>query len=113
LAEPIDFASPDGDKISILIYLLFPEIPTYEHMQILSYLAQRLMDVKTREIIQSEKCPEKICQLLDLTIDFKETLKTQDSHSGFKQYITSSNQDIQDYLEEWSILAQRPKQNLH
>jgi PTS system nitrogen regulatory IIA component len=113
LAEPIDFASPDGDKISILIYLLFPEIPTYEHMQILSYLAQRLMDVKTREIIQSEKCPEKICQLLDLTIDFKETLQTQDSHSGFKQYITSSNQDIQDYLEEWSILAQRPKQNLH
>ena len=113
LAEPIDFAAPDGDKISILIILLFPEIPTYKQLQILSYLAQRLLDVGIREKIISEQRTEKIIQLLDLTKDFKETLKTQESYSGFKQYITSSNQDIQDYLEEWASLECRPAQSMH
>ena len=113
LAEPIDFAAPDGDKISILIILLFPEIPTYKQLQILSYLAQRLLDVGIRNKIISEQRTEKIIQLLDLTKDFKETLKTQESHSGFKQYITSSNQDIQDYLEEWASLECRPTQSMH
>jgi PTS system nitrogen regulatory IIA component len=113
LAEPIDFAAPDGDKVTILIFLLFPQIATHEHLQILSYLAQRLLDVRVRGKIISEQRPEKICQLLNLSIDFEETLQTKESHSGFKQYMTSSNQDIQDYLEEWAILAQRPSQNLH
>jgi len=113
LAEAIDFAAPDGNKICILILLLFPNIPTYEQLQILSSLAERLLDIEIQEKIISEQCPEKICQLLNLSIDFEETLPTQESHSGFKQYITSSNQDIQNYLEEWAILAQRPIQNLH
>jgi PTS system nitrogen regulatory IIA component len=113
LAEPIDFASPDEDKISTLIILLFPEIPTYAQLEILSYLAQRLLDVGVRGKIISEQRPEKICQLLNLTIDFEEKLKTQESHSGFKQYMTSSNQDIQDYLEEWAALEHRPAQNIH
>ena len=113
LAEPIDFASPDEDKISTLIILLFPEIPTYAQLEILSYLAQRLLDVGVRGKIISEQRPEKICQLLNLTIDFEEKLKTQESHSGFKQYMTSSNQDIQDYLEEWAALEHRPAQNTH
>jgi PTS system nitrogen regulatory IIA component len=113
LAEPIEFASPDEDKISILIILLFPEIPTYEQLQILSCLGQRLLDVEVRGKIISEQRTEKIIQLLDLTIDFEETLKTQESHSGFKHYITSSNQDIQDYLEEWAALEHRPAQSMH
>jgi nitrogen PTS system EIIA component len=113
LAEAIDFASPDEDKINILAILLFPEIPTYEQLQILSCLAQRLLDFGEREAIISEQSPEKIFQLLNLKIDFEEKLQTQDSHSGFKQYMTSRNQDIQYYLDEWAILAQRPIQNLH
>lgn len=113
LAEPIDFSSPDRNKVSVLIILLFPEIPTYKQLQILSYLAQRLLDVGIREKIISEQHAEKIIQLLDLTIDFEETLKTQESHSGFKQYITSSNQDIQNYLEEWAALKHLPAQSMH
>ena len=113
LAGAIDFAAPDRDKISILIILLFPKIPTYEQLQVLSYLAQRLLDVGVRGKIISEQRPEKICQLLNLAIDFDEKLKTQESHSGFKQYMTSSNQDIQDYLDEWAMLEHYSSQNTH
>jgi PTS system nitrogen regulatory IIA component len=113
LASAIDFAAPDRHKVSILIFLLFPDIPTFDQLQILSYLAQQLLDVDIRKTLISEQCSEKICQLLNFSISFEETLLTQESHSGYKQYITSSNQDIQNYLEEWAILAQRPMQSLH
>jgi len=113
LAQAIDFASPDGNKVSILIFLLFPTITTHEHLQILSSLAQRLLDIEVREKIMPEQRPENICQLLNLSIDFEETLQTKESHSGFKQYITSSNQNVQNYLEEWAILAQCSSKNLH
>lgn len=113
LAEAIDFASPDGSKVSTLIFFLFPKITTHEHLQILSSLAQHLLDVGIRKTLLSEQCPEKICQLLNLAIDFDEKLKTQELHSGFKQHMTSSNQDIQDYLEEWEMLELHYAQNTH
>jgi PTS system nitrogen regulatory IIA component len=113
LAEPIDFAAPDGDKVTILIFLLFPQITTHEHLQILSSLAQHLLDVGIRKTLISEQCPEKICQLLNLTIDFSKTLPSQESESSFNQSITSRNQDIQNYLEEWEMLEHRPEQNTH
>ena len=113
LAQAIDFASPDGNKVSILIFLLFPQITTHEHLQILSSLAQHLLDVEVREKIMPEQRPENICQLLNLSIDFEETLQTKESHSGFKQYITSSNQDVQNYLEEWEMLEHHSAQNTH
>lgn len=83
LAEPIDFAAPDGDKVTILIFLLFPQITTHEHLQILSSLAQHLLDVAIRKTLLSEQCPEKICQLLNLTTDFSKTLPSQESESSF------------------------------
>ena len=113
LAEPIDFAAPDGDKVTILIFLLFPQITTHEHLQILSSLAQHLLDVGIRKTLLSEQCPEKICQLLNLTIDFSKTLPSQESESSFNQSITSRNQEIQNYLEEWEMLEHRPEQNTH
>ena len=113
LAEPIDFAAPDGDKVTILIFLLFPQITTHEHLQILSSLAQHLLDVGIRKTLLSEQCPEKICQLLNLTIDFSKALPSQESESSFNQSITSRNQEIQNYLEEWEMLEHRPEQNTH
>ena len=113
LSGAIEFAAPDRNKISILIFLLFPKITTHEHLQILSSLAQHLLDVEVREKIMPEQRPENICQLLNLSIDFEETLQTKESHSGFKQYITSSNQDVQNYLEEWEMLEHHSAQNTH
>jgi len=113
LAEPINFTVPDGDKISILIFLLFPQITTHEHLKILSSLAQHLLDVGIRKKLLSEQCPEKICQLLNLTIDISKNLPSQESKSSFNQSITSKNQDIQNYLEEWEILKHHSAQNMH
>ena len=113
LAQAIDFASPDGNKVSILVFLLFPQITTPEHLQILSSLAQHLLDVGIRKTLLSEQCPEKICQLFNLTIDFSKTLPSQESESGFNQSITSRNQEIQNYLEEWEMLEHYYAQNTH
>ena len=113
LAQAIDFASPDGNKVSILVFLLFPQITTPEHLQILSSLAQHLLDVGIRKTLLSEQCPEKICQLFNLTIDFSKTLPSQESESGFNQSITSRNQEIQNYLEEWEMLEHHYAQNTH
>lgn len=111
LAEPIDFASPDGNKISMLIFLLFPQITTHDYLQILSSLAQHLLDVGIRKTLISEQCPEKICQLLNLRTDFSKTLPSQESESSFNKSITSRNQDIQYYLDEWAMLEHQPVQN--
>ena len=113
LAQAIDFASPDGNKVSILVFLLFPQITTPEHLQILSSLAQHLLDVGIRKTLLSEQCPEKICQLFNLTIDFSKTLPSQESESGFNQSITSRNQEIQNYLEEWEMLEHYYAHNTH
>ena len=113
LAQAIDFASPDGNKVSILVFLLFPQITTPEHLQILSSLAQHLLDVGIRKTLLSEQCPEKICQLFNLTIDFSKTLPSQESESGFNQSITSRNQEIQNYLEEWEMLEHHSAHNTH
>lgn len=104
LAGTIDFATPDENKISILIFLLFPQITTHEHLQILSSLAQRLLNVGIRKTLISEQCSEKICQLLNLAIGFRESPKIQGSYIDFKQSIQSSNEYIISYLAEWAIL---------
>ena len=113
LSGAIEFAAPDRNKISILIFLLFPKITTHEHLQILSSLAQHLLDVGIRKTLLSEQCPEKICQLLNLTIDFSKTLPSQESDSSLNQSIASRNQDIQNYLEEWEMLEHHSAQNTH
>ena len=113
LSSTIEFSAPDRNKVSILFFLLFPKITTHEHLQILSSLAQHLLDVGIRKTLVSEQCPEKICQLLNLTIDFSKTLPSQESDSSFNQSIASRNQDIQNYLEEWEMLEHHSAHNTH
>jgi PTS system nitrogen regulatory IIA component len=64
LKEPIEFAAPDGEAVSILIFLLVPEKATQQHLEILSSIAQLLSDQDTRKLLASENSPEKVCQLL-------------------------------------------------
>ena len=104
LAEAIDFSAPDGIKTSILIFLLLPERAVQGYIQILSSLAQLLLDNEQRQNLSEIHDPEKICQLLNLAIDFSETPQIQDLHNSLKQSITSSNQYILSYLAEWAIL---------
>jgi PTS system nitrogen regulatory IIA component len=64
LKEPIEFAAPDGEAVSILIFLLVPEKATQQHLEILSSIAQLLSDQDARKSLASEDSPEKVCQLL-------------------------------------------------
>ena len=64
LQEPIEFAAPDGEAVSILIFLLVPEKATQQHLEILSSIAQLLSDQDARKMLASEDNPEKVCQLL-------------------------------------------------
>ncbi len=64
LQDPIDFAAPDGDPVSLLIFLLVPEKATQQHLEILSLIAQLLSDPDARKRLATESNPEKVCQLL-------------------------------------------------
>ena len=64
LKDPIEFAAPDGEAVSILIFLLVPEKATQQHLEILSSIAQLLSDQDARHSLASETNPEKVCQLL-------------------------------------------------
>ena len=64
LQEPIEFAAPDGEAVSILIFLLVPEKATQQHLEILSSIAQLLSDQDTRKLLASEDSPEKVCEIL-------------------------------------------------
>jgi len=64
LQEPIEFAAPDGEAVSTLIFLLVPEKATQQHLEILSSIAQLLSDQDTRKLLASEGSPEKVCEIL-------------------------------------------------
>jgi len=64
LKNPIDFAAPDGEAVSMLIFLLVPEKATQEHLEILSSIAQLLSDADARKILSTESDSGKICQLI-------------------------------------------------
>lgn len=64
LKNPIEFAAPDGEPVSILIFLLVPEKATQQHLEILSSIAQLLSDQDTRKTLAAEINPEKVYQLL-------------------------------------------------
>ena len=54
LAEPIPFESPDGQPVSLLIFLLMPDHVTQQHLEILSEIAEMLSNDAFRETLNSE-----------------------------------------------------------
>jgi len=64
LKDPIEFAAPDSEPVSILIFLLVPEKATQQHLEILSSIAQLLSDSDAREKLASATDPMKVCELL-------------------------------------------------
>jgi PTS system nitrogen regulatory IIA component len=64
LQNPIEFAAPDGEPVSILIFLLVPEKATQQHLEILSSIAQLLSDADARQTLLSSTDSSKVCDLL-------------------------------------------------
>lgn len=55
LAEPIPFESPDGQAVSLLIFLLMPDHVTQQHLEILSEIAEMLSNEGFRELLNTEQ----------------------------------------------------------
>ncbi|MDR5812283.1 MULTISPECIES: PTS IIA-like nitrogen regulatory protein PtsN [unclassified Caballeronia] len=64
LSEPVAFESPDGQPVSLLIFLLVPEQATQQHLEILSEIAQLLSDSEARERLHKEENREALYQVL-------------------------------------------------
>jgi len=64
LKDPIEFAAPDGEPVSILIFLLVPEKATQQHLEILSSIAQLLSDTEARERLASAADRNQVYELL-------------------------------------------------
>jgi nitrogen PTS system EIIA component len=64
LKDPIEFAAPDGQPVSILIFLLVPEKATQQHLEILSTIAQFLSDGDTRQFLSEATDPIQVCEKL-------------------------------------------------
>ena len=54
LAESIPFESPDGQPVSLLIFLLMPDHVTQQHLEILSEIAEMLSNEAFRETLNTE-----------------------------------------------------------
>ncbi len=66
LATPVPFEAPDGQPVSVLIFLLVPEQATQQHLEILSEVAEMLSDKGLRESLarapSAEVLHEALCQ---------------------------------------------------
>jgi PTS system nitrogen regulatory IIA component len=54
LSDPIAFDAPDGQPVSLLVFLLVPEHATEEHLEILSEVAELLSDRNMRKLLNEE-----------------------------------------------------------
>jgi PTS system nitrogen regulatory IIA component len=53
LAEPIPFESPDGEPVSLLVFLLIPDHVTQQHLEILSEIAEMFSDEAFRHALSA------------------------------------------------------------
>jgi len=58
--NPIDFGSPDGQPVRLLVVLLVPEHATQQHLEILSELAQMLSEPSMREQLMTVAQPAEL-----------------------------------------------------
>jgi len=57
VAEPVPFDAPDGQPVSLMVFLLVPEQATQQHLEVLSELAQMLSDKDFRESLLTATDP--------------------------------------------------------
>ncbi len=51
VAEPVPFDAPDGQPVSLMVFLLVPEQASQQHLDLLSELAQMLSDKSFRQLL--------------------------------------------------------------
>tara|TARA_R110001592_G_scaffold319583_1_gene597259 strand:- start:33 stop:503 length:471 start_codon:yes stop_codon:yes gene_type:complete len=71
VATPIPFDAPDGEPVSLLVFLLVPENANEEHLEILSELAELLSDESVRESLMTQEDPAQIYQVLSSWVPYR------------------------------------------
>ena len=64
LAKAVDFDSPDGDSVKLVVALLVPQEATEEHLQLLAGIAAIFNEKLLRQKLSSAESPEVVLQLL-------------------------------------------------
>ncbi len=60
LAEPIPFESPDGQPVSLLVFLLMPANVTQQHLETLSEIAEMFSDEAFRATLATDPDPASV-----------------------------------------------------
>jgi PTS system nitrogen regulatory IIA component len=60
VAEPVPFDAPDGQPVSLMIFLLVPEQASQQHLDLLSELAQMLSDKVFRQSLLNAPTPDDV-----------------------------------------------------
>ncbi|MBS0309345.1 MAG: PTS sugar transporter subunit IIA [Proteobacteria bacterium] len=60
LAEPIPFESPDGQPVTLLVFLLIPANVTQQHLEILSEIAEMFSDDTFRATLATDPDPASV-----------------------------------------------------
>lgn len=60
VAEPVPFDAPDGQPVSVMIFLLVPEQASQAHLDLLSEVAQMLSDKAFRQSLLEAPSPEAV-----------------------------------------------------
>ena len=60
VSEPVPFDAPDGQPVSVMIFLLVPEQASQQHLDLLSELAQMLSDKAFRQSLLDAPSPEAV-----------------------------------------------------
>ena len=61
---PVAFDAPDGQAVSLMVFLLVPEHATQQHLEILSELAELLSDKTNRDILLNAQSAGEVLQLV-------------------------------------------------
>lgn len=64
LATPIQFESPDGRPVNLIIFLLIPDNVTQQHLEILSEIAEMFSNPAFRRVLTEEADPAVVHQLI-------------------------------------------------
>ena len=61
---PVAFDAPDGQAVSLMVFLLVPEHATQQHLEILSELAELLSDKTNRDILLNAQYAGEVLQFV-------------------------------------------------
>lgn len=56
----VDFDSPDGEKVRVIVFIVAPEIVSNQHVRLLSVISQTLLAPKALDRILASRTPEEV-----------------------------------------------------